>query len=217
MSLSKDIFCLLFKEYFDDVSAVRCARSAHFFERFLTDDQKILFQSVKNVRRTQIETLDCLTGSTLNGICNICGTIRPLKVMGKHQRKCADIKYIIDKHTSIERNQRIRTLRTKEYLNKVCDRCDAPYMHICYHKFNCPLKEIKCAFCKKNFSSKLFGSHYEKHYCFAKYCNLKAEIFGGLCKEHGPKPMNCNARTQEGYYCCNKLGKDQKHCYLHNK
>lgn len=136
MMFPKDIWCLLFRNYFDCKTLINCYRAAKVLRRFMTLGQIQTCERYTEFKRSQKYLILKKTNQLQFGLCSICGSLQNWKNLSKHQRSCT----VLPSH-----------IRTDH-----CEKCDTPLPYVsglahksCYQVM-CPFDEVECKLCKKS-------------------------------------------------------------------
>ncbi len=196
---SKDLWCLLFREYFDYDTVVTLQHVAKRLRDFMTPLQRELLNEISNNKQMYIKevyrvfhlikvTHDETLSSKRGVFCTCCGKRVALKKLSKHQRYCAWINNIqkpcdkcnfcgwllpnIDKYHD----------RGCPYKSDKCIHCNLSISPLIYHK--CPLTYKTCLYCKISVPSVLVAPR--KHACkkLCLLCNYRATKFSQYCYHH---------------------------------
>lgn len=131
----KDIWCLLFRDYFDCKTYINCYRSAKSLRRFMTLNQIQTCERFTEFKKNQKQLILKRTVQLRFGLCSICGKRQNWNSLSKHQRSCKKL----PEH-----------LRADQ-----CEECSTPLPYVsglahkpCYQTM-CPFDEIRCMYCAK--------------------------------------------------------------------
>jgi hypothetical protein len=132
---SKDIWCLLFQNYFDSKTYINCYYAAKSLRRFMTLNQINTCERYSAFKRDQIQHILTRTHQLMYGLCSICGKRCKWSTLSKHQRACKQMPF---------------NLRADH-----CEQCNTvlPFVkglpHHMYYSVTCPFDKFLCKLCGK--------------------------------------------------------------------
>lgn len=154
----KDIWCLLFRDYFDCKTVIICYRAAKSIRYFMTLGQIQTCERYAVFKKTQKQLILKKTNKLQFGLCSICGSLQNWNNLSKHQRSCKELP---------------NNLRADH-----CEKCETPLPYVTglahkpYNQVLCPFDEIQCLYCRKIVLRIEMESH-EK-------CNGKCRLCGKI-------------------------------------
>ena len=237
----KDIWCLLFRHYFDYPTVVTFRLVSKRSRDFMTDEQRYLVDQIsaskleyRKIARAEIKKVTDTHKATLihisqsqKGRCTCCGKTIQLRNLSKHQRMCSRVNKI---ETPRDR------CPTCKWELPFCDnshafvcpfvittRCEYCRLNVGMFQHLCPLVPIRCHYCHVDVPYAVTSMHRCNFMCEAlvwrgnQHCRGKCNDDSGFCARH--LKDRCLARTKSlPSRSCTRAAKDgQKYCGQHLK